>query len=509
MLTKKLSFTCHKCGKEFEHEVPLLVNSRMHPDTVKDIITGDLFVSTCQYCGERVSTTYPLTYVNDEKNLVVITGPYDVLLYRKYFKHIDDDYPGYKVIGTSRPVDFHNIVTLIESGYDYHEGMITIYLENQRKHLKALKQKPDIGEVDFTVLDFNKKGNAVLDTCFKNSEKAYRSSFDKALERVRKANLDLEWNERNLYIYNNESIHNLLEKDKEKVDESFKLAFIHSYDSFHFCSINEYLNEHIKDNQMISFINSNNSYRIGRYLETLSIDNRELLTEVEHFGIVTGPIPHMVRLGFTKIPDNLDNSELLELLRLRKDKKEYNMDHLMTLLSNADIICSIDEISRLFDKAPKIDNGNEKKFLHLYLSGDTLDNYHSYQAIKFEDIVRIASECCCDRVVINENTDNIYLGAKFLEDFKHCRLMCDSESIKELISTLTKEEFDYIGEIGLNIIGYAYEEGVDCFDEAEKVYGYSEKEIDDILDDAYEKMINVVDYRFNVENKKYEDIVLS
>ena len=513
MLTTKNTFRCHNCNKEFTIDVPVHVNSKKHPEEVRRIIDGSNFVSRCPYCGETTFIAYPITYINDQKHIVVLSGPYDGLLYRKFVEHIDDDYPGYKVIGVCTPTDFHNIVTLIEKGYDYHAGMVAVYLIAQKKHLNIMKKHKDAGELDLVLLSEDKDGGLYLNIHVENIEHGFSANFEKLFSTFNQYGLDIEWNDRDLFIYSKDSIQSLIQADREKAGYEFQFAFIDSNRRPYLCFVNNFLNNHLRENQTVSFIDKEGCYQVGRYITTVTIENKHLLlSEWKNFATVVGPTPGEYKLGIEPVDESIDNSEILELLNKRKKGEKYDNDRLQSLLGQTKIVFSTDlsflfmETDKHFELCGYRDN---KHYIRVWLSKEAADGRDNTYMINFDDAVRLAMDNSFDGILVNEDSDEIILNTEFLESYKHCKTMCNHDLMVELLSSFTKEEADYIGEIGLNIINYAYEEGVDCFKEAEKVYGYTHEETGDILDEAYEKMMHVVNYRFNIESESREDAILS
>ncbi|MBR5559028.1 MAG: CpXC domain-containing protein [Oscillospiraceae bacterium] len=74
-LSGKINITCSKCRKDYEATVYQTVDTALHENVAKDIITWELFRQTCPHCGNTVTLNYPLLYHDLQRKAVVWVAP--------------------------------------------------------------------------------------------------------------------------------------------------------------------------------------------------------------------------------------------------------------------------------------------------------------------------------------------------------------------------------------------------------------------------------------------------
>jgi len=70
MTTK--TFICTHCAKEYSASSPDVINVTDNPELKDQVISGEIFVSSCPYCGTRQLASHPMVYIDSKDMLIIV-----------------------------------------------------------------------------------------------------------------------------------------------------------------------------------------------------------------------------------------------------------------------------------------------------------------------------------------------------------------------------------------------------------------------------------------------------
>ena len=66
---------CPKCGALHDFEIWVRINTDLDPDLGKKVKSGELFRTTCPFCGQQIDVVYPCLYHEMENKVMIYYAP--------------------------------------------------------------------------------------------------------------------------------------------------------------------------------------------------------------------------------------------------------------------------------------------------------------------------------------------------------------------------------------------------------------------------------------------------
>ena len=66
---------CPKCGALHDFEIWVRINTDLDPVLGKKVKSGELFRTTCPFCGQKIDVVYPCLYHEMENKVMIYYAP--------------------------------------------------------------------------------------------------------------------------------------------------------------------------------------------------------------------------------------------------------------------------------------------------------------------------------------------------------------------------------------------------------------------------------------------------
>ncbi|MCQ2776439.1 MAG: CpXC domain-containing protein [Bacilli bacterium] len=531
-LIEKRTIKCPYCGEEFQYDYYNVINVSLNPELKDKVLNASILLPTCPHCKNYVSIGNKLIYRDDSNKFIVCLDGFDNLMVLKediqnnklnnLFNNVDKDYI---ICGSPNYFDFLINIMALENGIDYRVAKIILRFCEYNYIEERISSDSKIQRINTSGLDTDEEGRLQV---FINVE------YDENSDNIYK---DFPYNLYNLYY---EKYKDRLNKwDTFVFDETAMGKFLDLYEcdindgeldkpkivigiddegNCHVASIENYLLEKVKRNKKVLIKDKYREERKLIYIRDIKeINPLTYPREYNSLPIVQSTFHEIFAVVKEADDNDLNNSKALEALCLWQTNGcstgSFNfpttiLEHLKLYIISKPIECkdfkeqgeilfneNNSEDDRLFRMnyiAKKIVNG--QIYLIAYTNKSKLPSGADYKVVEVPFTLLtsiIKNDPRYSGIIINQSTDDIFLGLSKIETFIKYRILCNPNSLRMLLTELNEEDIRYVGENSFKLIKEVYINNKKP-NELEKEYNLSKEKVGAYLDNGYIRLMKIV-----------------
>ncbi len=160
-MKQSLNVTCPECGKESVCTAWPSVNEQLDPEVKKELLTGELTMFTCSFCGTRRRLCYPLLY-HDMKTCCMVHLVFDGSTHENDEQHdmflrmAQKDHYRFRIVDSFN--ELQEKIRIFDAGLD--DRIVEIFKSYMRHHDKK-GQYPEECWTGFAGFTDGKKGKEI------------------------------------------------------------------------------------------------------------------------------------------------------------------------------------------------------------------------------------------------------------------------------------------------------------------------------------------------------------
>lgn len=510
---KNVKLKCPSCKSTYEVEYPSFIRVPQDKKQKQDLLSGRLFNHECPNCHHIDFHAFALTYVDDENKAVVIGNFYANALITKL--EMKDNYLDYKFYIVEEPMILLDAINSI----DHHiDPLVMEFIKYDKT--KRFELKKDDYIIWDTHVRFSEDGSVIKLVFDVENSKLNRNEMTQSItsELYNKYEAKVERYKKgaDLSVLSPHYVNKLYQLAKNLEIEEAKsvqyeiLQCRDKYDNAQLVLV-QYFNEgKFKVGDKVAALD----YHKGSDKYTIYIQKVERIihmTDIEYIvdiEVLPVAVYKVGSMQFETTMDSdaeLDNGHLKDIILSDFKSKEYDTFFNSNVIIPMTVEMSVEglreainedniSLNSLTHKFKTVEIG-EYKYFALYLDqADVKD-----EKVGLKVVVDFKTALCqyfsiadqYDGIVLNPETDNIWLSTGRLLNIMADKTMTNSKAMIDFIFDATKEEIEYIGVDKFNLIKEVYTSDIGLAAILEKL-NLSTIKADYMLGDGYRRIKNIL-----------------